>query len=81
MGLLALWDPFTVSIELSRSHFLFYGYSMKRNKLTRPPLNDDTRQYGKFRELAKKLVTVPKKAGDKKLEEVKEGQQKKGAAE
>ena len=42
-------------------------------------LNDDTRQYQNFRELAKKLFAVPKKELDEKLEELKERQQKKRA--
>jgi len=40
-------------------------------------LNDDTRQYSNFRELAKKLFAVPKKELDEKLEEFKLRQRKK----
>ena len=51
---------------------------MMRNKPKRLySLNDATQQYGKFRQLAKKLVAVPKKAGDEKREEVTDRQQKK----
>jgi len=43
-------------------------------------LNDNTQQYEKFRELAKKLFAVPKKELDEKLAEFKVRQQKKRAA-
>jgi len=44
------------------------------------PLHDDTRQYERFRELAKKRFTVQKKELGEKAEEGKGQQQKKGAA-
>jgi len=43
-------------------------------------LNDDTRQYEKFRDLAKKLFAVPKKELEEKLEEFKTRQQRKRTA-
>jgi hypothetical protein len=44
------------------------------------PLHDDTRQYERFRELAKKRFAVQKKELGEKTEEGKGQQQKKGAA-
>jgi hypothetical protein len=51
-----------------------------RKTMKRPSLSDDTQQYGKFRELAKKLFAVPQKELEEKLEELKGYHQKKRAA-
>ncbi len=51
---------------------------MKRSQ--RWPLHDDTRQYARFRELAKKRFAVHKKERGEKAEEGQGQQQKKGAA-
>jgi len=48
--------------------------------MKRSPLNDDTQQYEKFRELAKKVFAGTRNELDKKFEEVKGHHQKKQAA-